>query len=95
MILGVAYKSGILDIRETPADGVANALEAGGYEVQWSDPLVSTWHGGESTQPSNDLVGAIVVTAQPGLKIDPYVNLGIPVLDCTGAFRGIEGVEQL
>ena len=95
MILGVAYKSGIGDIRETPADGVANALEMAGYEVQWSDPLVSTWRGGESTEPSNDLVGAIVVTAQPGLKIDPYVKLGIPVLDCTGTFRGIEGVEQL
>ena len=95
MILGVAYKSGISDIRETPADGVANALEKAGYEVHWSDPLVSTWRGGDSTEPSNDLVGAIVVTAQPGVTIAPYVNLGIPVLDCTGAFRGIEGVEQL
>ena len=95
MILGVAYKSGISDIRETPAYGVANALEAGGYEVQWSDPLVSTWRGGESTEPSNHLVGAIVVTAQPGLRIDPYVSLGIPILDCTGAFRGIAGVEQI
>ena len=95
MILGVAYKSGISDIRETPADGVANALEKDGYEVRWADPLVLSWRGAESSYVSKDLVGAIVVTAQPGLRIDPYVSLGIPVLDCTGAFRGIAGVEQI
>lgn len=95
MILGVAYKSGISDIRETPADGVANALEKAGYAIRWADPLVSSWRGAESSHISSELVGVIVVTAQPGLRIDPYVSLGIPILDCTGAFRGIAGVEQI
>lgn len=95
MILGVAYKPGISDVRETPAEGVLAALEGAGYQVGWSDPLVSLWRGSEASKLSTEFVGAIVVTAQPGLAIDSYVELGIPVLDCTGAFRGIEGVEQL
>ena len=95
VILGVAYKAGVADVRETPADGVADALEAAGYVVRWSDPLVDSWRGGSSSAPSADLVGAIVVTRQPGLEVAPYVALGIPILDCTGAFRGIAGVEQL
>jgi len=95
MILGVAYKPGISDVRETPAEGVFEALEAAGYQVSWSDPLVSLWRETKPSEPSTELVGAIVVTAQPGLDIDSYLNLGIPILDCTGAFRGISGVEQL
>ena len=95
MILGVAYKPGISDVRETPAEGVVEALEAVGYQVAWSDPLVSLWRGTKPSEPSTELVGAIVVTAQPGLDIDSYLNLGIPILDCSGAFRGISGVEQL
>jgi len=95
VILGVAYKAGVADVRETPADGVAEALEAAGYVVRWSDPLVDSWRGGSSSAPSADLVGAIVVTRQPGLEVAPYTALGIPILDCTGAFRGIAGVEQL
>ena len=83
------------DIRETPAEGVAEALESAGYQVQWADPLVSSWRGGNSSKPSNDLVGAIVVTAQPGVEISTYTALGIPILDCTGTFRGISVVEQL
>ncbi|CAB5042629.1 unannotated protein [freshwater metagenome] len=95
VILGVAYKGGVADVRETPAEGVAEAFEAAGYEVRWSDPLVTSWRGSSSVAPSADVAGAIVVTAQPGLEVAPYISLGIPVLDCTGAFRGISGVEQL
>ena len=94
-ILGVAYKAGVGDVRETPADGVADALETAGYLVRWQDPLVASWRGGHSTEPTGDLVGAIVVTAQPGLEVSKYVALNIPVLDCTGALRGSDGVEQL
>ncbi len=95
VILGVAYKGGVADVRETPAEGVAEAFEAAGYEVRWSDPLVTSWRGSSSVDPSPDLAGAIVVTAQPGQEVAPYISLGIPILDCTGAFRGITGVEQL
>lgn len=95
VILGVAYKEGVADVRETPAAGVADALEDAGYLVRWSDPLVVSWRGASSSAPSDDLVGAIVVTRQPGLEIAPYLALGIPILDCTGAFHGSVGVEQL
>ena len=80
---------------DVSVEAALEALEKAGYEVRWADPLVSSWRGAESSYVSKDLVGAIVVTAQPGLRIDPYVSLGIPVLDCTGAFRGIAGVEQI
>ena len=46
-ILGVAYKSGISDIRESPAEHVAKTLESDGYKVVWIDPLVKAFRGYE------------------------------------------------
>jgi UDP-N-acetyl-D-glucosamine dehydrogenase len=95
VILGVAYKSGVADTRETPASHVADALEGHGFIVGWSDPLVSTWRSSEPINDFSHVVGAIVVTAQPGVQVDQLLQLGIPILDCTGTYRGIQGVEQL
>ena len=58
-------------------------------------PMVAEILAAMDTIEGDPSVGAIVVTRQPGLEVAPYVALGIPILDCTGAFRGIAGVEQL
>jgi hypothetical protein len=55
---------------------------------------VEKFHG--FTKYSNQrLSGAIVVTAQPELPVAELAEAGVPILDCTGAFKGIQGVEQL
>jgi len=93
-ILGVAYKAGISDVRESPAEHVAKALESRGYRVVWIDPLVEKFHGLERYS-NQRLSGAIVVTAQPKLPVAELAEAGVPILDCTGVFKGIQGVEQL
>jgi UDP-N-acetyl-D-glucosamine dehydrogenase len=40
LILGVAYKPDVSDVRETPAVAVARRLTAKGAEVSWNDPHV-------------------------------------------------------
>jgi UDP-N-acetyl-D-glucosamine dehydrogenase len=93
-ILGVAYKAGISDVRESPALHVARELESKGYTVVWADPLVEKFHAFEMFS-EHKLSGAIVVTAQAGLPITDLAAAGVPILDCTGTFKGIQGVEQL
>ena len=41
------------------------------------------------------LAGAIVVTAQEGLAVSELAKSGVPILDCTGAYKAVKGVEQL
>jgi hypothetical protein len=41
------------------------------------------------------LAGAIVVTAQEGLAVAEIAKSGVPILDCTGAYKDVKGVEQL
>jgi len=93
-ILGVAYKAGISDVRESPAENVAKELLARGLNPLWIDPLVESFHNFEG-HSGQVLAGAIVVTAQEGLAVNELANSGVPILDCTGAFKGISGVEQL
>lgn len=93
-ILGVAYKSGISDVRESPAADVARAIQKKGLKPVWKDPFVSKFHGFEELR-DHQIKGAIVVTAQPGLPVVQLAEKGIPILDCTGSFKGISGVEQL
>lgn len=95
LLLGVAYKPGVGDTRETPAQGVAEAVEAQGRIVRWNDPFVLNWRGDTPSSLDGDFQGVVVVTAQPGVDVSDLVLRGIPVLDCTGTHLNIPGVHQL
>lgn len=94
LLLGIAYKPGVSDVRESPALDVSKQLKARGFEVYFLDPLVESIDGIDPYK-GEDIRAAIVVTAQPGLDLGPYVAADIPILDCTGAFKGIPNVHQL
>jgi UDP-N-acetyl-D-glucosamine dehydrogenase len=95
LIMGVAYKPGVGDVRETPASALRAALVARGAEVAWVDPLVSLWEGTKPVTEAWDCDVAVVATNQPGLKVKSLLNKGIPVLDCTNNYGELAGVELL
>lgn len=95
LLLGVAYKAGVSDVRETPVSHLRQHLIHLGHEVEWLDPLVSTW---EDTNPTNDLTGfdvAILAVNQAGLPIGDLQRVGTPILDCTNSFSGQNGIQSL
>ena len=86
-VVGVAYKSNVADVRETPAELVIEELKKVGARVTWSDDLVATWMG-ETSTPLGGSDIAVVVTlhsvtdASTVLKSAPYV------FDTTGKVAG-------
>jgi UDP-N-acetyl-D-glucosamine dehydrogenase len=72
LMLGVAYKPGVADVRESPALEIMTELSGLGAQVSYADPFVPSVRLGESMLPSVpdaesrqwDLV--IVHTVQPG-----------------------------
>jgi UDP-N-acetyl-D-glucosamine dehydrogenase len=95
LILGVAYKPGVADVRETPVSELRQALLNLGAEVRWHDPLVTNW---ENTLPTGldwecDL--AILATNQPGMRVTGLLERRIPVLDCTNSLKPAPGVSYL
>jgi len=95
LIMGVAYKPGVGDVRETPASALRAALVASGAEVAWVDPLVPLWEGTKPVTEIWDCDVAIVATNQPGLDVKSLLARGIPVLDCTNNYGELAGVELL
>jgi UDP-N-acetyl-D-glucosamine dehydrogenase len=95
LIMGVAYKPGVGDVRETPASALRAALVARGAEVAWVDPLVPLWEGTKPVSESWDCDVAIVATNQPGLDVKSLLARDIPVLDCTNNYGESAGVELL
>jgi UDP-N-acetyl-D-glucosamine dehydrogenase len=95
LIMGVAYKPGVGDVRETPASALRAALAARGAEVAWVDPLVPLWEGTKPVTEAWDCDVAIVATNQPGLNVKSLLAKGIPVLDCTNNYGEQVGVELL
>ena len=95
LIMGVAYKPGIGDVRETPASALRSALIARGAEVAWVDPLVPLWEGTKPVSETWDCDVAIVATNQPGLNVKSLLARGVPVLDCTNNYGELKGVELL
>ncbi len=95
LIMGVAYKPGVSDVRETPATALRDDLIAQGCEVAWLDPLVSEWDGLTPVGVDWECDAAVVATAQPGMPVAVIAARGVPVLDCTGAFAHLENVTRL
>lgn len=95
LILGVAYKPGVGDVRETPVSELRHHLEAQGAIVGWHDPLVPIWEGSNPADKDWECDVAILATLQPGMNVMHMLDKGIRVLDCTNSLSGRAGVRSL
>ena len=95
LILGVSYKAGVGDIRESPALKIVRRLIELGGEVSYHDPHVATLPelGLESVDLEEGLGDAdlvAIVTAHPELNYAEVVSAGLRVVDFRGVTRGLE-----
>jgi UDP-N-acetyl-D-glucosamine dehydrogenase len=95
LILGVAYKPGVADVRETPATELRNYLISKGAIVAWHDPLVSKWEDSIPVDLEWDCDVAILATKQPGLDLSSLTVRAVKLLDCTNSLGNLDGVTTL
>jgi UDP-N-acetyl-D-glucosamine dehydrogenase len=95
LIIGVAYKPGVGDVRETPVSELRNHLKSLGAEVSWHDPLVPNWEDSIQVELGWECDVAILATMQPGMDLDQVISRGVPVLDCTNTLQAQSGVTNL
>jgi UDP-N-acetyl-D-glucosamine dehydrogenase len=95
LILGVAYKAGVGDIRETPVSELRDYLEAQGAEVAWHDPLVPMWEGSKPVDLGWECDVAILATKQPGMDLEQLITRGVQILDCTNSIKNSNSVTSL
>jgi len=95
LILGVAYKPGVGDVRETPVSELRTFLISQGAEVAWHDQLVPVWEGSNPVDLGWECDVAILATKQPGMSLDQLIAKGVLILDCTNSLNGLAGVTSL
>ena len=95
LILGVAYKAGIGDVRETPVSELRDFLISKGVEIGWHDPLVPTWEGSKPVDLEWNCDVAILATKQPGMDLERLAARGTKILDCTNSITSLNGVTSL
>ena len=95
LILGVAYKPGVADVRETPATELRNYLISKGATVAWYDPLVSNWEDITPVDLDWDCDVAILATMQPGMNLTQLTDREVKILDCTNTLGHLNGVTTL
>lgn len=95
LILGVAYKPGTADTRETPVLELVKILRNQGFKVAWHDPLVKYWEGESSVEVDWPCDIVILAINQPAIDISPILKAGIPILDCTNSYKNYESVIPL
>lgn len=96
LIVGVAYKPDIGDVRDTPAEGIIKEFRRNGMSIEWHDPLVDYWNGETSASLSeNKWDFALIVTAHKFLEIDTIKASCKVVFDTTGTFVDDSAVKQI
>jgi UDP-N-acetyl-D-glucosamine dehydrogenase len=91
LVVGVAYKPNVADVRETAAELVIEHLRNRGAVVSWHDEVVGSWLG-ESSAPLSGADIAIVVTKHDSVEVKAILASAPYVFDTTGKIKGVRGL---
>ncbi len=84
LVVGIAYKPGVSDMRESPAIDLIAELRSRGAAVSWHDTLVKEWAGESSTPLTSGYDLVIFANPHPGTDISLLGQT--PVLDTRGGY---------
>lgn len=87
LVVGVAYKPNVADVRETAAELVIQHLRTLGAVVSWHDDIVRQWKG-ESSAPLSTADITIVVTKHDSVEEKEILASAPYVFDTTGKVKG-------
>jgi UDP-N-acetyl-D-glucosamine dehydrogenase len=101
LLLGVAYKSGVSDMRESPALKIMRLVRGRGGDVSYHDPFVPELpaHGlssvGDVVKAAAEADLAVIVTAHPGVDHAAVARAAPLTLDLRGVTRQVEDVRAI
>jgi UDP-N-acetyl-D-glucosamine dehydrogenase len=97
-ILGVSYKGGVGDMRESPALRIMRLLRERGAELVYHDPFVPSLDGPALSSVALDdaVAGAdavVLVTAHPGIDHESIARDAAVFIDLRGVTRGTDAAN--
>ena len=90
-VIGVSYKPGVGDLRESPALRIMRLLRERGADMSYHDVHVPELTDlGMRSQWPEDADCVVIVTAHPGLDLERLMRESALVVDFRGVTRGVE-----
>lgn len=80
-LAGIAYKSNVEDMRESPALALISELRDLGFKVNWHDPVVKEFGGEISSPLDSNIDMGLIVTPHELIDFSIWRSNGINVLD--------------
>jgi UDP-N-acetyl-D-glucosamine dehydrogenase len=77
LVVGVAYKPNVADVRETPVKDLIDSLVAKGADVEWHDEFIKSWDGRVSVELNSNYDLAILATKHDYIDLKKLGNLQI------------------
>jgi UDP-N-acetyl-D-glucosamine dehydrogenase len=91
LVLGVAYKADIDDMRESPAEKLIELLKNAGADVAYHDPHVEEFDGMRSAELKPEDYDCIaIVTAHSSIDYGDVVRRGNVIVDFRNATKDVE-----
>jgi UDP-N-acetyl-D-glucosamine dehydrogenase len=84
LVVGIAYKPEVSDVRETPVSGLIDQLRSNGATAVWHDDLVREWNGEKSVPLSSDYDLIILANPHSTCRLDGFGSAKI--LDTSGGY---------
>jgi UDP-N-acetyl-D-glucosamine dehydrogenase len=80
LLMGVTYKKDCADLRETPAEPLAQVLRSYGAEVSFCDPYVAEWTVDGSPVPASTDLEAAIENSDLAVLLQVHSAFDLPVL---------------
>jgi UDP-N-acetyl-D-glucosamine dehydrogenase len=87
LILGVAYKPGVKDFRESPSEIIARKLQELKINIFWDDPLVDSWPFADKF--NNQPVDLCIATQSSTFEQVKKFSKIYKILDCRGDYDSL------
>ena len=103
LLIGMAYKRDVEDVRESPSLDILKLLEEEGAQVEFYDPLVDEiqWNDEKKNgitladEDPADYDAILILTEQAEVDYDKLLNSGTLIVDTRNVYNGIESNNLL
>jgi len=95
LVVGLSYKRGIADLRESPSVDLILDLEREFYKIEWWDEVITKWRNKDRSKLDQDYDLIVVTHKVFEKKLLDFISKAARVLDCTGQFRNLANTETI